>query len=1085
MNNKKLLHKKIDGFINKYYKSKLIKGVILFFSSSLILLIIISTTEYIGKLETEIRTFMFWFYVCFNMFIIVKYILNPVFKILKLQKTISENIAAKIIGSHFEKIKDKLINYIELENIEPGENALLEASINQKITELEKFSFREAITFNENKKFIKYLLIPLVFGLILLLLGGINILTEGTKRVILYSHEKNSFAPFKFKLLNKKLNCPKHEDFTIKVKIEGKIIPKECFVEVTNSQKYKMKKLPNKTYEYSFKNLQENMSFRLLANGYYSDKKIIKVYKSPELIGFFINVKYPKHINRKSKKIKNTGNIKVPAGSILTWSFDTKNTELINLSFNNDSVEIKSNNTYTRQIENPESYYLTLKNSNTEMQKIKYNIEVIKDQYPEISVIDTLITNKNIVYFNGVINDDYGFSSLSFYHSNLKEVDFEKINLKIKKDKIYQSFEFSFKTNPLKDSIIDFYFEVTDNDFLNGGKKTKTIKKQIQLISEKELQKLEDKINQEINKEINHSRNKSSNIEENVSKIKNSLVSQAMSLWEKRQNIKHLQQEYEDIKKSLEEINKKLKQKTTDLMTEAEKEKLLALQNLLDKIIDEEIKKMLEKINEMMNEENEKNMMNDLKKIEKNKEQIDKELDRYKELFKQLEFEEKFQDILNKIESLSKEQKQLNEKNKENEDFEKIEEKQKDLKKEFENITKDLKKLEELNDSLSKPNKLENTLSKEEEILKEMENSLNELQKQMRQKSQESQEKAQKKIEELFKKLNSSKSQMQIKATYENIENLRQLLDNLIILSFNQEDLIYKTKEVNKNDPVFVTLMEEQKNIFDNSRMIQDSLFELSKRVIQIQSIVNKEIEEMNFNLSESIKNLEERRINLANEKQQYVMTSANNLALLLSDVLLQMQQALSKMTDGEKMCNNPNSKGKGSISNIKGLQNGIKKQLDEMIKKGKKNKGKNGEKTNEKLMKMAGEQEFLRLKLSELMQKISGEKETKKILKEIEEMMKQNEKDLINNNINNVFMIRQNKIKTRLLQAEKAIKEQDYEEKRNSKEWSKKENYDIEKEILIEKLKKENLEEKIHKITPSYSDFYRKKIINYFNKNE
>ena len=124
-----------------------------------------------------------------------------------------------------------------------------------------------------------------------------------------------------------------------------------------------------------------------------------------------------------------------------------------------------------------------------------------------------------------------------------------------------------------------------------------------------------------------------------------------------------------------------------------------------------------------------------------------------------------------------------------------------------------------------------------------MENSLNELQKQMRQKSQKSQEKAQKKIEELFTKLNSSKSQMQIKATYENIENLRQLLDNLIILSLNQEDLIYETKEVSQNDPVFITLMEKQKNIFDNSRMIQDSLFELSKRVIQIQTIVNKDIE--------------------------------------------------------------------------------------------------------------------------------------------------------------------------------------------------------------------------------------------------
>ena len=56
---------------------------------------------------------------------------------------------------------------------------------------------------------------------------------------------------------------------------------------------------------------------------------------------------------------------------------------------------------------------------------------------------------------------------------------------------------------------------------------------------------------------------------------------------------------------------------------------------------------------------------------------------------------------------------------------------------------------------------------------------------------------------------------MQIKATYENIENLRQLLDNLIILSFNQENLIYETKEVNQNDPVFITLMEKKKNILD------------------------------------------------------------------------------------------------------------------------------------------------------------------------------------------------------------------------------------------------------------------------------
>ena len=39
--------------------------------------------------------------------------------------------------------------------------------------------------------------------------------------------------------------------------------------------------------------------------------------------------------------------------------------------------------------------------------------------------------------------------------------------------------------------------------------------------------------------------------------------------------------------------------------------------------------------------------------------------------------------------------------------------------------------------------------------------------------------------------LESNSEEMQI----ENIETLREILDNLIILSFNQEDLIFKTKK--------------------------------------------------------------------------------------------------------------------------------------------------------------------------------------------------------------------------------------------------------------------------------------------------
>ena len=53
------------------------------------------------------------------------------------------------------------------------------------------------------------------------------------------------------------------------------------------------------------------------------------------------------------------------------------------------------------------------------------------------------------------------------------------------------------------------------------------------------------------------------------------------------------------------------------------------------------------------------------------------------------------------------------------------------------------------------------------------------------------------------------------------------------------------------------------------------------------------------------------------------------------------------------------------------------------------------------------------------------------------------------------------------------------------SKDWDKKQEYDIQEELLKQKIKKNILEEKIHKTTPYYNDFYQEKIINYFKENE
>ena len=60
--------------------------------------------------------------------------------------------AAKIIGTHFSQVDDKLLNILQLNEMSEKDNALIRASINQKISEISSYSFTDVINFSENKK---------------------------------------------------------------------------------------------------------------------------------------------------------------------------------------------------------------------------------------------------------------------------------------------------------------------------------------------------------------------------------------------------------------------------------------------------------------------------------------------------------------------------------------------------------------------------------------------------------------------------------------------------------------------------------------------------------------------------------------------------------------------------------------------------------------------------------------------------------------------------------------------------------------------------------------------------------------------
>ena len=151
----------------------------------------------------------------------------------------------------------------------------------------------------------------------------------------------------------------------------------------------------------------------------------------------------------------------------------------------------------------------------------------------------------------------------------------------------------------------------------------------------------------------------------------------------------------------------------------------------------------------------------------------------------------------------------------------------------------------------------------------------------------------------------------------EDYNNLRQILENLIQLSFDQEKLIDEFKKNKKYSPKYVELRQDQQRIKDETRMVEDSLMALSKRNEQIQSLVNEEISRVNENLKRINQNpLEKDLPNNALVTQQYAMTGYNNLALMLSASLEQMQQEMKSQMQNK-------GKPKGECKKPGGAKNG------------------------------------------------------------------------------------------------------------------------------------------------------------------
>jgi anti-sigma regulatory factor (Ser/Thr protein kinase) len=282
-----------------------------------------------------------------------------------------------------------------------------------------------------------------------------------------------------------------------------------------------------------------------------------------------------------------------------------------------------------------------------------------------------------------------------------------------------------------------------------------------------------------------------------------------------------------------------------------------------------------------------------------------------------------------------------------------------------------------------------------------------------------------------------------------NLRTLRALLNNLIELSFDQEELMDRVKKADTEDPAYTDLGREQKRIKEDFGKIRDSLHELSKQVFQLKATIDQEVEKADRNMRKSIDLLGERNPGKAASRQQYSMTALNELALLLDESLQQIQKKLAMKMPGKGNCQKPGGKGMGSpsLSKLRQMQERLNKKMKQMQQgnkgnkkggqkgqKGQKGKGGKGQQSgmSKELAKLAREQAAIRRKLKELSQQLdpSG-KGIGNQLQRIADQMEQTEEDIVNKKIDQRTLKRQAEIESRLLESEKAERKRGFKKER------------------------------------------------------
>ena len=678
---------------------------------------------------------------------------------------------------------------------------------------------------------------------------------------------------------------------------------------------------------------------------------------------------------------------------------------------------------------------------------ITYYVDILPDLPPVVDIVqpgvDLEISAAGGLKLLMEGEDDFGLSKMNLKYRRKSEfapeadVDFQNIALKF-----HQDVDGVFRADYLWDltqlglipgDVVEYYAEAADNDNISGPKLSQSSIYIIRLPTMAEMFAEMEQAEKEGLEELKKSLEQSREIHEEVEKAINEMRRKGELDWSQKRNLEENIQSHQEVIEKLE----KTKEALENIMQMAEEGSLLSLellekydelQQLLSEIASPELMKALEQLSNALDEVDPEKLRQAAENFQLSQEEMLKNIEKSLQILKQLKLERQLEELAERAAEMAERQSEINEQLQEieNEDISNLATQENALQSDMENW---LEKLEEAQRSASELDSItasELKDAREDAVIipEEMENMSDAMMSEEKESASQQGEGISRKLSQLSFQMSEIKSGMISRQKAELAGKMMEAVGDLIALSKLQEGLKQESGQLPVRSARFREGASMQSGLAEALEEVIDRLFELSQQTFFVTPEIGRSLGNAAGMMRNALDGYTARNPRNVAAQQNSAMGAMNKAASRIMDAVSQMESSSSATGFNELM---------ERLQQMAGQQAGLNEQTQSMMMPMPGGGGLSMEQMAA-MGRLAAEQRALQQAMDEAAQQAQQMGGVLGDLGEISQQMGQVADSLEDMNVGERTLKMQERILSRLLDAQRSVRTQRISKERKSK---------------------------------------------------